>query len=283
VAYNPANDQIYVANGLANTVTVLRAGDYGWVKTIPVGSAPGSVSVRSAANWVYVANSGGDSVSIIDGATNNVIKTVAVGDEPSGIAVNPNTGHAYVTLHGAGSVARIDPSGNLLPSLAVGAAPFGITVDVVRNLIYVATIDSYRIAVLDGIAGTFLGSAEIRRSDGTPVPLRQIAVNPSIGSSGHVFLTTVGEDGGFDRFLLLAKGWPEFFDLPVALDLDEAQEGIAFDAASQRVFVTSRTENRVQVYRDGEPRCPYNLSGEYKLIICVADPDGTCREVFARQ
>lgn len=284
VAYNPANGQIYVANRNANTVSVLRSSDYGLVKTIAVGVQPDGLGVNGTTNRVYVANFGSDTVTIINGATNTVIKTVAVGDEPSMVAVNPLTNKAYVSLHGAAAVAVIDGAGNVKTvSLFDSTGPYGIAVDTLRNLVYVATIDTFRVVALDGNTDTFLGWAEIRRLPGAePVPLRMIAVNPLIGTSGHLFLTTIGEDGGWNKFLLLPKGWPEYFARACALNLNQAREGIAFEPDTLRVFVPSRADDLVAIYLDGEPVCPTNLAADYQITICVANQDGTCQEMLTR-
>jgi YVTN family beta-propeller protein len=281
VAYNPANNEIYVANGNGNSVTVLRASDYGLVKTIGVGLQPNGLAVNEGTNRVYVANHDGGTVSVIDGATNSVIQTVAVGPEPAMVAVNSTTNKAYVSLHGIGKVAVINGAGTAAQIDIFSAGPYGIAVDTVRNLVYVATIDTFRIAVVDGLTGSFLGWAEIRRLPGEqPVPLRMIAVNPLIATSGHIYVTTAGADGGWDRVLLLPKGWPELFARAYALDLNEPQEGIAFEPATLRVFVTSRSDDLVAVYQDGDPSCPSNfsLTAEYRIVICMANPDGTCQQ-----
>jgi YVTN family beta-propeller protein len=279
VAYNSGNNQIYVANGHDGTVTVLRASDYGLVKTIAVGAHPGGIAVDAGANRVFVANYTAGTVSVIDGATNSVVRTLSVGSEPSMVATNPATHKAYVTLHGASRVAVINSAYNVTLVDIYSQSPYGITVDGVRNLIYAATIDTNRIAVIDGTADTFVTWVEIKRSDGTPVPLRMIGVNADIGTSGHVFLTTAGEDGGFDKFLMLPKGWPEGFDAPRALDLSEGRDGLAFEPTTDRVFVTSRDDDLVATILDGEELCPQNFSiGEYQVWVCMERMGSTCTE-----
>jgi YVTN family beta-propeller protein len=296
VAYNAANDKIYVANRNTNTVTVLQASDLGSSSTVDVGQQPNGVAANTATNKVYVANYDSGTVSVIDGASDTVSKTIPVGVEPSMVAVNPNTNKVYVSLHGEGKVAVIDGSDAVTKVDIFSSGPYGIAVDTVRNLVYVATIDSFRIVAIDGNTDTFLGWAEIRRMPGgKPVPLRMVAVNPLIGTSGHIFVTTTDEDGGWNKILLLPKGWPEYFARAYALDLNEPQEGIAFEPASLRVFVTSRSEDLVAAYQDGEPACPTNfvtgMQGEgrqpelvvdYQIKICVAGPDGTCAKTFIR-
>jgi|GEM_PF-2413343 len=300
VAYNAANDRIYVANGGANTVTVLEAGDPGSTKTVDAGQQPNGVAANETTNRVYVANYGSDTVSVIDGATDTVSQTIPVGNEPSMVAVNPVTNKAYVTLHGEAKVAVIDSAGDVTKIDIYSGGPYGIAVDTLRNLIYVATIETFRIVAIDGNTDTFLGWAEIRRMPaGEPVPLRMIAVNPLIGTSGHIFATTTEADGGWNKFLMLPKGWPEYFARAYAQDLDEPQEGIAFEPASLRVFVTSRSDDLAAAYLDGEPACPTNFvtsalgegpssdpasrtepTDDYEIRVCIAAPDGTCAKTI---
>jgi YVTN family beta-propeller protein len=285
VAYNPTNNRVYVALRNSNRVKVLRANGSEILETIDVGSQPNGVAVNHVTNKIFVANFGSGTVSKIDGGTNTVKKTISVGNEPSMIAVNPNTNKAYVTLHGEGKVAVIDGPGNVKVVDIFSDGPYGIAVDRVRNLVYVATISTFRIVVIDGDTDTFLGWAEIRRMPGEePAPLRMIAVNPNIGTSGHIFATTAGVDGGWDKFLLLPKGWDEYFARAHALDLNGPREGIAFEPSTDRVFVTSRADDLVAAYLDGEPVCPTNfvMSSEYLITVCVAGPDGTCEETFYR-
>jgi YVTN family beta-propeller protein len=286
VAYNAANGMIYVANGSDNTVTVLRASDHQKIDTITVGMRPNGVAAKVATNQVYVANYGDGTVSVIDAAENRVSQTIPVGAEPSMIAVNPTTGRAYVALHGEGKVAVLNGGGHVTPvDIYDSSGSYGIAVDTLRNLVYVATIDTARIVAIDGSSNTYLGWAQIKRLPGAePAPMRMIAVNPNIGTSGHIFATTTGEDGGWNKFLLLPKGWPEYFARPHALNLNEPREGIAFEPTTRRVFVTSRSDGRVAVFLDGEPVCASNFGApeRYQITICVAQPDGTCREVYTR-
>ena len=285
VAFNAANGLIYVADRNSNSVTVLRASDNSFVKTIAVGLLPDGVAANPVTNRIYVANYGGGTVSIINGTTNTVAQTVVVGSEPAMIAVNPITNKAYVALHGAGRVAVIDGAGNASQVDIFSAGPYGIAVDTVRNLVYAVTIETFRIVVIDGATDSFLGWAEIRRSPGgEPVPLRQITVNPNAGSSGHVYVTTVAVDGGWNKVLMLPKGWPEYFAAPYALNLNNPQEGIAFDPVTARVFVTALGANSVAVYQDGSPACGPNFgpASAATVTVSVMGPDGAMQEVAVR-
>jgi YVTN family beta-propeller protein len=284
VAYNPTNNLIYIAVRNTNRVRVLRASDYTLVKTIGVGSQPNGIAVNATTNRIYVANYGSGTVSVINGATNTVLQTLNVGSEPAQIAINPATNKAYVSLHGAGRIAVISGSGAVTSVDIYSAGPYGIAVDTQRNLVYVATIDTFRIAAVDGATNQFLGWAEFRKMPGgEPVPLRMLAVNPAIGSSGHLFATTAAVDGGWNKFLTIPKGWPEYFARPYALNLNQPREGIAFEASTCRVFATSRSDNKVVAYLDGDPVCPTNLTAaDYQVTVCVADGEGGCKQILTR-
>jgi YVTN family beta-propeller protein len=284
VAYSTANGKVYVANRNDDSVTVLRGRDLSPVTTIPVGSQPDGVAIDIASNRVYVANYGDGTVSVIDAVTDTVVGTLRVGVEPAMVAVNQVTGKAYVSLHGDGAVAAIDRAGDVTRVDLYSAGPYGIAVDEVRDLVYVVTIETHRIAVVNGATSVFLGWAEVRLTPGgEPAPLRMIAVNPLIGASGHLFVTTAIGDGGWDRLLLIPKGWDEYFGQPHAVRLDEPREGIAFEPETLRLFVTSRSSNRLAAYGDGEPVCPANFARtpEVRLLVYVADAEGSYGEVLA--
>jgi|GEM_PF-2617906 len=286
VAYNPTNNHIYVANDWSNSVSVFDASTYTLIKTIPVGNNPDGVAVDPSLNRIYVANYGSDTVSVIDGSLDVVTRTLYVGDEPAMIAVNPVTHKVYVALHGAGHIAVIYPDMSVKDVDIYSAGPYGIAVDPVRNLVYVVTIDTNRIVAVDGSEDKFLGWAAIMREwDATPAPLRQIAVNPYVGTSGHIYVTTTSTDGPFDKVLMLPKGWPEYFARPHALDMgpgSDPREGIAFDQQRYMVYVTLRGKDELAVIQDGEPPCFQNFSfGQdgYYLRICVFEK-GQCRWVI---
>jgi YVTN family beta-propeller protein len=284
VAYNSKNGYIYIADRNTNKVRVINAGTYAFVKDISVGSQPDGVAANNVSNKIYVANYGSGTVSIINGSTNTVEKTVTVGSEPANIAIDTGLNKAFVSLHGAGRIAAINSAGTVTSIDVYSQGPYGIAVDTVRKLVYVATIDTFRIAVVNASSNTFLGWAEIRRlPKGQPVPLRMIAVNPNIGSSGHIFVTTVVGDGGWNKVLTLPKGWPEYFARPYAVDANTPREGIVIEGVNKRVFVTARGDNKLAVFQDGEPICPTNFREEgYKVTVCVANPDGSCNQLLER-
>ncbi len=281
VAYNSKNGYIYVADRNSNKVRVIRASTYSFVKDISVGSLPNGVAANNVTNKIYVANYGSGTVSIINGSTNTVEKTVTVGSEPANIAIDTGLNKAFVSLHGSGRISAISGTGAVTSIDVYSAGPYGIAVDTLRKLVYVATIDTFRIAVVNASTNTYLGWAEIRRMpNGEPVPLRMVAVNANVGTSGHVFVTTSSLDGGWDKVLTLSKGWPEYFSRAYAMDVYRPQEGVLIEGINKRVFVTARGGNQLVVVQDGEPVCPTNFGEGFKVTVCVANPDGSCNQLL---
>jgi DNA-binding beta-propeller fold protein YncE len=145
--------------------------------------------------------------------------------------------------------------------------PYGIAVDDLRNLVYVATVNSHRVAVIGtstgGVPDQLLGWAEFHRGgDPTrPVPMRVIAVNPDIGpygDGGHVWTTTSTADGSeANQALLIPKGWSSYFSYPVPRDVGaNPSEGIAVHRPSDTVYVTSGTSpGSVTVLGDNTNLC----------------------------
>ena len=139
---------------------------------------------------------------------------------------------------------------------------YGVTVDTTRNLIYATSIYEGRLAIIDGATHTLLGKLDLWRGDGRKVPLRVIAVNPNVGTEGHLLLVTSSEDGGEDQVLLIPNGWPTL-GTPVPLDVASYPlEGIAFDPTTDRFWVTSVGSGLVSVIQDGLPVCsiPFSYS-----------------------
>src|SRR5690606_33297660 len=135
------------------------------IKTVGVGNGPYGVAVNPVTNLVYVANSGGSSVSVIDGGTNEVIATVEVGVFPRGVAVNPNTNRRYVANDVDDTVSVIsmtyvehfwlldglqNDNDVEITAVGVGDGPYGVAVNPVTNLVYVANFASNTVTVIDG-------------------------------------------------------------------------------------------------------------------------------------
>jgi DNA-binding beta-propeller fold protein YncE len=291
VAYDPTHNMIWVTNNLSDRVTPIQVNDSATSFTpltpINVGDEPWGVAYDPIHDYVYVANRSGPSVTVIN-ATSPTVTTTLSGSfsQPSHIAVNPMTGKAYVTNFANHSVTVLDgASVSSVVDLNVGdpsTQPYGVAVDEIRNLVYVATVDSHRVVVIGTLAGNpdrVLGWSTFHRGFGDParpVPMRVIAVNPNIGpagNGGHVWTTTSTSYGSeANQALLIPKGWGGYFDYPLPREVGaDPSEGIALDRTTNRVYVSSgASPGTVTVLGDDTDPC---------VIPFVAE-DGIGFEVF---
>ena len=91
----------FVANGMSNTVTVIKVADKSVAKTIPVGDDPVG-AWPGADDKMYVDNEKGQSISVIDVNTLTVTETVKLGFTPGYAAYHPIRNELWVSQAGTG-------------------------------------------------------------------------------------------------------------------------------------------------------------------------------------
>jgi YVTN family beta-propeller protein len=220
--------------------------------SLTVGDGPWGVAYDPVHDLIYVANNLGNSVTVINAASRTVVATLNNNfNRPFHLAANPTTGKVYVSNFGSASVTVLNgPMVSRVVSLYDSGQPYGIAVDELRNLVYVATVSPHRIVTLGplrGVPDQFLGWAAFNRGFGNPrrpVPLRVIAVNPGLGPSGdggHLWTTTSTGDGSeTNQALFIPKGWGGYFHFPWSQNVGEKPgEGLAVDRLTNRVYVAS--------------------------------------------
>lgn len=100
IAYNAANNNMYVANVESSTISVISGSTDSVIANILVGRMPIAIAYAPPNNKLYVTNLDSNDVYVINGATNKVIKNIPVGNSPAGIAYNPSNNDAYVVTLG---------------------------------------------------------------------------------------------------------------------------------------------------------------------------------------
>ena len=116
IAYNSANNNMYVANLDSSTISVISGSTDSVIATILVGRAPVWIAYAPPNNKLYVTNLDSNDVYVINGATNKVIKNIPVGNRPFGIAYNPSNNNVYVANYGDGTVSVINTSSDTVVS-----------------------------------------------------------------------------------------------------------------------------------------------------------------------
>lgn len=238
MAYNPANNKIYVASFRNNSITIVNAATFAITTLVDTRDLPIN--------------------------------------EPAYIAVNPNNNKVYVANHAAGRpvgfVTVIDGSADaILINIYLSGDLYGITMDAPHNIVYVTSISAARVYAIHGATDQPLGDFQVvRTTDYMPVPLRMIAVNPNATvDTIHLWLTTSSGDWlntnrGLNRLILISGRWttsgPEMSQPHVAIVDNYPEDGMLFDPGSRFVFAASAASNLVTVSQDNVTLCPMLLA-----------------------
>src|SRR5829696_6988976 len=104
--FNPSNNNIYVANAISNTVSVIDSTNM-TANEIEVGSNPLALEINPSNNNIYVANAISNTVSVID-STNMTANEIEVETSPVALEFNPSNNNMYVANRDSGTVSVID-------------------------------------------------------------------------------------------------------------------------------------------------------------------------------
>ena len=147
VAFDPVNDQTFVADQTASSVLVYNTSLGGIVTydtSIPLfpGVGPLSMVVDPDNNRLFVADSNNSTVSVINAHTDTWITDVGVGDGPSGLVYDPAQSLVYVANSASDNITWIDsntlttgPPG-LGASFHVPGGPVGIALAPAQDIIW---------------------------------------------------------------------------------------------------------------------------------------------------
>lgn len=147
--------------------TIVRAaagaGGLSVIRTIPVGSKPGSVEFSPDGTFAYVVDNGSNEVTRIataDGSTSSI----PVGIAPSRVAFSPDGSIAYVSNYSGTSVTKINTADNTTSTipLATGAGPTGVAFSPDGTYAYLSQY------------GGRLGLVKIATSTGTVTPVNAL-------------------------------------------------------------------------------------------------------------
>jgi len=150
IAFNPINDQLYVANLFTNDVTVINANTENVSTTLAVGADPLGIGINLNNGDIYVANSSDDSVSVFDSSDNLVTTIVGVGTTPASITYHPVNNEMYVVSTGSNNVFPVNATiHTLLAPIATGNSPYKSVFNANNNYLYVGNRDDETFTVID--------------------------------------------------------------------------------------------------------------------------------------
>jgi YVTN family beta-propeller protein len=148
IAFNPANNRMYVTHSEEDTVSVIVGTTVEAVVSTddgPIGIAFSPVNIR-----MYVANSMDDDVQVFSSGTTCCQQEIEFDDtSPNDLAFNPANNRMYVTNFEKDSVSAIDINGNF-DTVAVGDRPGHIAFNPANNRMYVSNAGGNTISVMDG-------------------------------------------------------------------------------------------------------------------------------------
>jgi DNA-binding beta-propeller fold protein YncE len=155
LAVNPITDKIYVSNASDNVIDVIDRRGKICAAISLADQTPIGVAVNPFNDRVYVALASNE-VDVIDGRTNSIITTATVGASNANVAVNWATGDVFVTndVSGPSTVGVLDHHGNVLANVNVGNTPFGVDVDLGKNLAFATNLADGTLSVINGKTNT---------------------------------------------------------------------------------------------------------------------------------
>jgi large repetitive protein len=123
-----ANPRLWVVNQDNDSVSVFDAVTSAKQAEIAVGAGPRTLAVNAGSVWV--ANRDAANLSVISTSTLTVTQTIALprASMPYGIAFSPADGSAWVALEATGQLLRLNGSGAVTGTVAVGPNPRQVSI-----------------------------------------------------------------------------------------------------------------------------------------------------------
>lgn len=237
-AYDPVTGLIYVANKFTGDVSRVPA-DGSDLAAFMTGSQPDGVAVDPATGIVYTADFGSNTITLLDGLSGARLRQVSAGGEPSFIVLDPGRGRFYVTHHLGSTLGIYDlATGEPLNVLPTGGGPYGIALDADAGRVYTANRDGRSITIADVVNESIIKDMPLNC---TPY---QVAVNPA---TRHLFVVCA-DDQQMHIYDTVSTEWLAWVPVGRA-----AEEGLAVDTATGRVYVSNSGDDTVSIILDSGP------------------------------
>ena len=266
IAYDPANQEIFVSNVQFNLTTfeeydlsVVNTTTNQIVANISFGGTPGAPgsSVYDPANGdIYVTDTGSNNVSVVNGTRYTLVATIPVGDFPVGISTNGSGAQLYVANYDDGSISIISLpsrlvinsftasaswSNSVVASVPVGIGPYAVAYDSGKGEVFVANDNA---TVFLGYSGNGNVSV-ISDATNTVVATVPVGYDPSgvayDSGKGEVFVTS-----GNNVSVISDTTNKVVVTVPVGT----SPAGAAYDSGKGEVFVANTDSNNVSVIND---------------------------------
>ena len=230
IAFDSANNRMYVANYLDDTVSVIDTEENTVIATIDVGDHPSTLD--SVNNRMYVTNAFDNTISVIDTDDNTVIATIAAGTNPVGIAFDSANNRMYVANYNQSIVSVIDTDDNtVIATISVGSFPFNIAFDSANDRMYVTEWKGHEVSVINTATNTV--DATIAAGD--------YPVGIAFDSANNRMYVGINSD---DTVKVINTATNE---VDATISVGDYPYGIAFDSVNNRMYVTNRSDGTFSV------------------------------------
>jgi YVTN family beta-propeller protein len=179
---------LFIANGDADTVSIVNVKDRKLVKEIAVGKEPRELTASKDGKTLYVTCRYANSVEWIDTRSGKVVGMLKTGIEPYGIVASPDGKRLYVSNYRSSTISVIDAATKKsLQTIPVGEKPRALSLSADGLKLYVAHYLSGDISAIDTrdyavTAGIKLSPSpdvkDRKKSQGAPNALEQIRITP---------------------------------------------------------------------------------------------------------
>jgi len=157
ITVNPVTGKVYVSDNTDGGIAIIDEHSNTLTGTISLaGQTPWGLSVNPLNNKLYVTL-GTSQIDIINAKTQSIATaSTGVGTVSFNLALDLLTGHVFVTNteFGPSTTVVLGQGGNLLATVPVGQAAYGVDVDPITNLAFVADVNDNNTTIINGRTNT---------------------------------------------------------------------------------------------------------------------------------
>jgi DNA-binding beta-propeller fold protein YncE len=149
LAYDSAEQRLFVAGLGNNTVEVLDLKSGAHLKSLPGFREPQGIAVAPEARVIAVANGEGEGIQLLDANDYHLAKSAPLGDDSDNVRYDAGA-HVFYVGYGGGALASVEPTeGKVLGNVKLAGHPESFQLEQSGSRIFVNVPDADQIAVVD--------------------------------------------------------------------------------------------------------------------------------------
>ena len=186
MAVSPDDSTLYVADYLANKISVISTATKTITATITTPSGPWTMIVHPSGNKLYVANRTDNSISVIDTEKRKIAATITISNAGD-MVFNLDATKLYMVSPAQNSVVVVDTVTNKISdTIAVGQKPSGIALSPNGNRLYVANTESHTVSIINTATNKVINNASVGLRN-IPTVLAATSSKVYIGGTGAIY------------------------------------------------------------------------------------------------